>query len=260
MNYKDRNFDDLTRKFDSNIYGTSKGKLRHELILHYLQTRVLSQPEFSLQGEHRHHLRLLDAGGGTGEMTRSLAAMGYPVTLNDLSQTSLQVAREKCQEFAWVNYVAGSIQDMVQPKHFDLVTCHAVLEWVEDPAQLLEKLVSLTRSGGYLSITFYNQNAQLFSNMVYGNFQFVSGGMKKRNQVRLTPHSPLEPTVLYRLLDALPVTTVLKAGIRCFHDYVRDKEVVADKYDELLMLEKRYGTQEPYLSLGKYIQVILQVN
>lgn len=260
MKNKDRNFDGLASKFDSNIYGSSKGKLRHELILYYLQEHVLSKPEFSRENNQQKAMRILDAGGGTGEMTRSLAELGYPVTLNDLSEESLHVAQTKCAGLRNVHYLPGSIQNIPEHYPYDLVMCHAVLEWVENPSQLIQKLVSLTRSGGYVSITFYNQNAQLFGNMVYGNFQFVLGGLKKRNQVRLTPHSPLEPATILRILASLPVEVVLKAGIRCFHDYVRDKQALEEKFSELVMLEKRYGTQEPYLGLGKYIQVILRVD
>lgn len=259
MKNKDRNFDGLANKFDSNIYGSSKGKLRHELILHYLQKHILTEPAFSDQNKQQQTIRILDAGGGTGEMTRSLAELGYPVTLNDLSVESLDVAREKCAAFNNIHYLPGGIQAIPEQEPFDLVMCHAVLEWVENPEQLIHKLVALTRSGGYLSITFYNQNAQLFSNMVYGNFQFVLGGLKKRNQVRLTPHSPLEPATVFQILDTLSAQIVCKAGIRCFHDYVRDKQVLEEKYSELLTLEKRHGTQEPYLGLGKYIQVILKI-
>ena len=133
---------------------------------------------------------MYDAGGGTGEMTRALASLGHQVTLNDVSADSLAVAKEKCSDYTNISYRHSSIQAFPEEQKFDLVVCHAVLEWVSDAHELLDKLGTLLKPGGFLSLSFYNKDAQLFNNMLYGNFDFVQEGMKKRNQVRLTPHSP----------------------------------------------------------------------
>lgn len=248
MNKADRNFDDLVQKFDKNIYGTTKGRLRHELLLHGLTQHALPG----------NTMRILDAGGGTGEMTYSLAQLGHEVTLNDLSHDSLVVAKHKCAEFSDVNYECGPIASLTNTQQYDLVLCHAVMEWVADPEQLLVDLIAKVKSGGCVSISFFNLDAQLFGNMVYGNFHFVMSGMKKRNQVRLTPHSPVAPKQVLQWIDQLPANIMYKAGIRCFHDYLREKSLAEQKYSELLALEKQYCTVEPYLWLGKYFHVIFK--
>lgn len=246
MKKNDRNFDDLVQKFDSNIYGTSKGKLRHELLLHHLQQYVLGEEA----------LDVLDAGGGTGEMTRTLAALGHKVTLNDVSAESLSVGKEKCRDYPNTTYCHSTIQDLPEDKKYDLVVCHAVLEWVADAKALLSKLTTLIKPDGLLSLSFYNKDAQLFNNMLYGNFEFVQGGMKKRNQVRLTPHSPVSPQDVLKLFDDSTLTIIHKAGIRCFHDYLKQKEHAEQKYNELFALELQYGALEPYMWLGKYFQIL----
>ncbi len=254
MTKTDRNFDDLVQKFDTNIYGTSKGRLRHELLLHYLQEHISGLDI----GEGP--LDILDAGGGTGEMTRTLAALGHRITLNDISEESLAVAREKCREFSNVNYHLSPIHDVPKDKKYDLVICHAVMEWISDAELLLESLSGLLKPNGVLSLSFYNKDAQLFNNMLYGNFHFVMGGMKKRNQVRLTPHSPLSPSAVLLMFERLPLTILYKGGVRCFHDYLKEKELDEQKYRELFSLEVKYGCQEPYMWLGKYFHVIARLN
>lgn len=246
MKKADRNFDDLVNKFDNNIYGTTKGRLRHELLLHHLQEHVLKNTPMDI----------LDAGGGTGEMACALAALGHRVTVNDVSAESLGVAEEKCREYPDTRFYHGSIQDLSEEQQYDLVVCHAVLEWVEDAPALMLTLSNLVKPGGHLSLSFYNKDAQLFNNMLYGNFHFVLGGMKKRNQVRLTPHSPRAPQDILRMFDELPLNIINKAGIRCFHDYLKQKELAEQKYSELLTLELRHGSEEPYMWLGKYFQII----
>lgn len=246
----DRNFDDLAKKFDANIYGTSKGQLRHELLLHHLKKHVLNDAS---------PMQILDAGGGTGEMTRSLSELGHDVMLNDLSSDSLALAKSKCEAFPNTRFFHGSISDIPKNEQFDLVICHAVLEWVSDPKALLSDLVSLVKPGGHLSLSFYNLDAQRFGNLLYGNFDFVAAGMKKRNQVRLTPHSPVPPKEVLALFEPLPTEIIHQAGIRCFHDYLKDNQMATSKYDELYEMEVKYGSQEPYLWLGKYFQVIAKV-
>lgn len=245
---QDRNFDDLAKKFDANIYGTSKGQLRHELLLHHLKEHVLN---------HAQDLHVLDAGGGTGEMTRSLSELGHCVTLNDLSADSLSLAKEKCKDFPRTRYLNGAIADIPEVP-FDLVVCHAVLEWVSDPSALINDLIARVKPNGYLSLSFYNYDAQVFGNLLYGNFEFVASGMKRRNQVRLTPHSPAKPKDILNYFDSLPVEVIHKAGIRCIHDYLKDNQMATSKYDELYEMEVQFGSQEPYMWFGKYFHVIVK--
>ena len=84
----DQSFNSIANKFEKNIYGSSKGQLRHELLLYYLQnTLPLTKPG----------LNILDAGGGTGMMTEPLLRMGHSVTLNDLSEDVLELAQRKAR-------------------------------------------------------------------------------------------------------------------------------------------------------------------
>ncbi len=54
---------------------------------------------------------------------------------------------------------------------FDLVLCHAVLEWLAQPQQALHKLFGLIRPGGHLSLMFYNRDALIFRNLIRGNWR-----------------------------------------------------------------------------------------
>ena len=83
----------------------------------------------------------------------------------------------------------------------------------------MRKLVDLVKPGGHLSLSFFNHDAQLFGNMLYGNFNYVEQGMTTKNIVRLSPQNPQKPKVILSQLETLQVNILKQAGIRCFHDY-----------------------------------------
>lgn len=244
----DQNFDAIATKFEHNIYGSTKGKLRHELFLHHLNKTL---------DLHSKPLTVLDAGGGTGEMTLAMLALGHQLTLSDISAETLMLAKAK---FGAKDKVAIIQQDILNlaPTQYDLVICHAVLEWLKTPLPVIAKLVSLVKPGGYLSLSFFNQDAQRFSNIFYGNFDYVEQGMKVKNQVRLNPNNPQRPQDILAFVATMPLKVIHQTGIRCFHDYLKDKSQQTSHYEQIKRLEIQYGEQHPYLWLGKYFMIIAQ--
>ena len=244
----DQSFNSIANKFEKNIYGSSKGQLRHELLLHYLNnTLSLAKPG----------LNILDAGGGTGMMTAPLLNMGHKVTLNDLSQDVLELAREKLGHREGLRICQGEIQSIDETESFDLVICHAVLEWLQDPLEVIKKLVAVLRPGGHLSLSFFNKDAHRFGNLLYGNFDYVKADLKHKNTVRLNPNNALVPREVIAGLNSLGLEIIHTAGIRCIHDYLKQPDMQTSRYEEIKQMEMRYGTVEPYLWLGKYFHIIV---
>ena len=246
---QDQSFDKFADKFEKNIYGSTKGQLRHELLVHYLHDCIPlnTQP-----------LEVLDAGGGTGVMSQVMLNLNHKVTLSDISSEVLSLAKGKLGENINLDVQNKAILSLSTNKQYDLVVCHAVLEWLQNPFEVISKLVDLVKPGGYLSLSFFNYDAQLFGNMLYGNFDYVEQGMTTKNIVRLSPNNPQKPKIILSQLKNLPVQIIKKAGIRCFHDYLKQTEKQTSEYDQLKQLEIKYGSTEPYLWLGKYFLVIAQ--
>lgn len=243
----DQHFDSLANKFECNIYGTTKGKLRQAILLAQL-TPFLS-PE----------MQVLDIGAGTGVMAKALCEKGHRVTLVDASQAVLQLAQEKFNSTHDATFVHARLQELPTESPVDLLVCHAVLEWLDTPQQVLPILLKHIKPGGLLSLSFFNQQAFLFGNLLYGNFDYVQKGAKQANQVRLNPKQPLAPTTVMQWFDELPVELLFKGGVRCIHDYLKDKRHQHTQYQALQQLEIEYGQKEPYLWLGKYFHMILRL-
>src|SRR5690606_4679722 len=128
----DRNFDGLAARFRKNIYGGLKGQIRLAVLARDF-TEYLPIAPF---GDQSRPLRILDAGGGQGQFSLALAEAGHQVVLCDISADMLAVAAETLADKAWsgdVQLVHCAIQqlaDHIEDCQFDLVLCHAVMEWM----------------------------------------------------------------------------------------------------------------------------------
>ena len=254
----DRNFDDLAKRFKRNVYDRLKGDIRLAVLERDLQEFI---PAELLNAERP--LRILDAGGGQGQFSLSLAKLGHNVVLCDISAEMLKLAQQNCVEAGVEDRVQlhhGSIQSFADTpaEAFDLVLCHAVLEWVVQPQELLQTLVRLMAPKGYLSLTFYNVNSIKMKNLLRTNFQKVIDADFKGYRGSLTPTHPREPQEVYGWLSALPLQALCCSGIRCFHDYILEPEHRLREPQQQLALELQMSREEPWRSLGRYIHVLSQ--
>ncbi|GAB3106153.1 methyltransferase domain-containing protein [Pseudomaricurvus hydrocarbonicus] len=260
----DRNFDDLAHRFKRNVYDRLKGDIRLAILERDLSEFI---PEASwaveADGVAAQPMKILDAGGGQGQFSISLARQGHEVVLCDISAEMLKLAQQNCLEAGVADRVHlhhGPIQSLPASyrEQFDLVLCHAVLEWVVKPQELLQTLLAFSAPQGYFSLTFYNVNSIMMKNLLRTNFQKVIDDDYKGYRGSLTPTYPREPEAVYQWLAELPLEPLCCSGIRCFHDYILEPKHRMNEPQQQLSLELRLSRQEPWRSLGRYIHVLSQ--
>ncbi|MGL5947475.1 MAG: methyltransferase domain-containing protein [Aeromonas sp.] len=256
---QDQSFDGRAHKFARNIYASSKGRIRTTVVWQDIE-QALARLRATVGPRP---LRILDAGGGFGHFAQKLAALGHDVTLCDLSAEMLDLARAQIAQKGLgerIRLIQCAIQALPQQidGEFDLVLCHAVVEWLADPETTLQGLYPYVRTGGLLSLLFYNRRGLLFQSLVVGNFDYVQAGLKKKRQSPLTPTNPQWPEDVYGWLAQVGFTTLEKSGVRVIHDYMRHKTDQTEKFTDLLAMELAYCRQEPFVSLGRYIHVLAQ--
>lgn len=249
----DRNFDDLAQRFRANIYDNPKGEIRLASVWRELNTHL---PQLQ-QGSWA----VWDAGGGLGQLSGQFLTQGHRVVLSDISANMLAQARE-----ALTGYLAGgqlriehaAIQTMTECQCFDLVACHAVLEWVEDVDAVITRLASALRPGGYLSLMFYNRNTLILSNMIKGNLYKLRDQDFAGHPGGLTPPNPRDPQAILTLLERAGLQLLAKRGVRLCYDLmpraVRAERSVAD----MLAIDWQYGAQEPFWQLGRYVHLLVR--
>lgn len=250
----DRNFDNLAGRFSQNIYNTSKGMLRQAVLLRDLAE--LPQLNSSCA--------ILDVGGGQGQLALKLAALGHKLHLTDISAEMLAIAKEQAMQLGLshsLQITHSPLQQLVallSGQQYPLVMCHAVLEWLAEPEHAIKQLQQCVAPGGVLSLMFYNKDAHRLSNILYGNFDYVKADMKVKKPVKLNPQQPLVAAQVLTWCEQAGFVLRGKTGVRCFHDYLRDRSLQTSQYAELEALELQYNRQEPYASLGRYTHFLLQ--
>lgn len=241
----DRHFDGLGDKFATSLYGAARGKIRLAVLDHVLP-RMLD-----LHGQS-----VLDVGAGLGQMSAWFAEREHPVTLVEPAAEMLERARDALGDRS-ATFIQAPLQALPEQAAgpWSLVVCHAVLEWLGDPHAALHTLAELLVPGGQISLMVFNRDALRFSNVLKGNLdkaladRLAGTGQRQR----LTPISPLTHEEITNWAAECDLRVEAVAGIRVFHDYLRERQPSETELVKLIELERRYAMTEPYWRLGRYL-------
>ncbi|MGR9053055.1 MAG: methyltransferase domain-containing protein [Gammaproteobacteria bacterium] len=251
MNPKqDRNFDTLVDRFEQKVYGTDKGDWRLKLIKEDLADFFCTPPL----------LNIWDAGCGFAQISSELGACGHALTLCDVSEKMLARARQQFESkgvpATFHHAAAQSLAPSLPP--FDLVLCHALLEWLAEPVSALRIIAERVRSGGYLSLLFYNRNAMVYTNALKGGWrlQHLLDDSYLGKGKRLTPPNPQFPHEITALLNQWGFSIETHTGVRVFHDYLDNDVLAQSSRDELFRLEHRFCRMPTYRDMGRYVHLL----
>lgn len=254
----DHYFDSRAVRFAQNIYGTPKGEIRLAILWRDLQQHV---PWLS-DGQPK---KILDIGAGLGHFAIRLAALGHELTCVEPSREMLQQAQQNVADSLPehnIRFIESSLQQLPTEltEKFDLVICHAVLEWLAAPEQAIGLLVNWLRPDAYLSLMAYNLNGIVMRNLVRGNFRKVKTGEFAGDKRGLTPAQPLSPESVENWIAAAPLEVVQQSGIRVIYDYL--PRAIADErsLEDIIEMEMQFSGEPPYNRLGRYTHWLCQLN
>jgi S-adenosylmethionine-dependent methyltransferase len=243
----DRHFDLLAKRFAEKIYGSAKGAIRLAVLQEDLGEILPHAP-----------LRVLDVGAGLGHMALWLAERGHHVTLAEPAEPMLTAARERFaqagRQGCFVQLPWQALKEKVEGP-FDLILCHAVLEWLAEPASLLAALHSLTAPAGWLSLAFYNKDALIYRNLLKGHLRKLRRQAFAGEKHSLTPQRPLDPRELATQL-ASHWMVERTSGVRIVHDYMAPEFQARCTVAELLEMELAYRRHPAFIGLGRYLHWI----
>ncbi|MEX1239331.1 MAG: methyltransferase domain-containing protein [Cyclobacteriaceae bacterium] len=107
-------------------------------------------------------LRVLDAGCGTGAISKGIASHvgdeGH-VTGIDNTEAFINSGRETCKSVRNLKLIHADLFEFNPEEKFDLVVAARVLQWLSNPKEALKKLGSLLKPGGQISILDYDHEA-----------------------------------------------------------------------------------------------------
>ncbi|WP_227428758.1 methyltransferase domain-containing protein [Psychrobacter sp. I-STPA6b] len=253
----DRNFDPIADHFTDKVYGGLKGDIRLAVL-----KKDLSQAINTLISEQNRPLRILDIGAGLAQISIELADMGHEVTINDISINMLNKAKESITEstllesIRWLACPYQQLADKLQGE-YDLILCHALLEWLATPADIIAFFQQWLSPTGKLSLCFYNPASFIYRNLVMGNFNVLNNpNYKADNKRSLTPNNPVSYEEVSMWLEQAGFTIESVSGLRVFHDYSPLKRGGHTNPNAVVEMEVRYSTQEPFKWLGRYLHIL----
>ncbi|MCP3817438.1 methyltransferase domain-containing protein [Streptomyces sp. A3M-1-3] len=212
-------------------------------------------------------LRVLDVGMGQGTQALRLARAGHKVTGLESDPDMLNAARdalagEPAGIRERVRLIEGDGRDTgvhFLPGSFDVVLCHGVLMYVQEPDAMLAGLARMLAPGGLLSLLVRNADALAMRPGLSGDWPTALAAF---DTDAYTNRLGLE--VRADRLDALTKTLAgigapLHAwyGVRVFSDTAAgDAELpAAEELEQLLAAEDRAGRTDPYRRVAALIHL-----
>jgi S-adenosylmethionine-dependent methyltransferase len=244
-----------------------KGRVRFELLLGQVLEALPPAPA-----------RVVDVGGGTGQLGVALARRGYRVTVVDISPAMLATCAQRAsgegeEVAARVQTLQGDatqVAGLLGPASHDATLCHEVVSCVEDPGAVLDALGQVLRPGGVLSLTFVNRDWLVLRAGRQGAFPAALRLLDA--PFKPGPGSGAEPAgaslpmpagagnavtldELERQLAHAGFEPAGAAGVSVFAE-ARHDDLDSDELTQLVELERRVAGREPYRSSSHIVHLV----
>ncbi|MFC7216715.1 methyltransferase [Streptomyces polyrhachis] len=212
-------------------------------------------------------LDVLDTGGGTGNFAVPIAALGHRVTVVDPSPDALFGLQRRAAEAGVAERVRGvqgdvhGLFEVVERGGYDVVLCHGVLEYVDDPADGVRNAVAALRPAGLLSLLAAGAGGAVLSRALAGHFTAArralaspegSWGGSDPMPRRFTPEQ------LSGLLTAEGLEISAVHGVRIFSDLVAGglAEQEPGALDALLELEEAAAESPAFHAIAGQLHLL----
>ncbi|MFI6086735.1 class I SAM-dependent methyltransferase [Streptomyces sp. NPDC051218] len=212
-------------------------------------------------------LRVLDVGMGQGTQALRLARAGHKVT--GVEQDPAMVAAARAALGAEPEGIQGRVRIVegdgretgvhFLPGSFDVVLCHGVLMYVEEPDALLAGLARMLAPGGLLSLLVRNADALAMRPGLAGDWAGAMAAFEStvyRNRLGIEARADRLGAVSASLAG---IAAPLHAwyGVRVFTDQASDEALPPEEAElaALLAAEERAGRTDPYRRVAALLHV-----
>jgi S-adenosylmethionine-dependent methyltransferase len=236
---------------------TPEGRLRSDLSFANLQSFLPHKAKDSLCA--------LDAGCGTGATAVRLALLGMHVTLLDSSPAMLDIAKRTAQEAGVTDKVvlqhgdATRLTNLFHNASFDVILCHNVLEYLDEPiAVLCAAARSLRDSSAMLSVLVRNQAGEVFKAAIQaGDLAVAENNLTAEwgqeslygGRVRLFTSDSLQG-----MLKTASLAVIAERGVRVLADYLPSRISRSADYERIFELERKLSSRPEYAAVARYTQ------
>ncbi|MGP3981296.1 methyltransferase [Streptomyces sp. KR80] len=217
----------------------------------------------------REALDVLDTGGGTGKFAVPTARLGHRVTVVDPSPNALFALERRAAEDGVADRVRGvqgdahGLFDVVERGGYDVVLCHGVLEYVDDPAEGVRNAVDALRPSGTLSLLAAGLGGAVLARALAGHFtearQALSDPDGRWGEGDPVPRR-FTADQLSRLVTATGLEVSAVHGVRIFSDLVPGGLVDTEPgaVEALLKLEAAAAEHPAFQSVAASLHVLAE--
>jgi len=237
---------------------TPEGRLRTDLAFANLE-------DFLPRSQAEKSLCALDVGCGTGATAVRLARLGIHVTLLDSSPAMLDIAKRATQEAAVADKVvlqhgdATQLANLFRTRSFDVILCHNILEYCDDPGDVLRGAARALRdSSAMLSVLVRNRVGEVFKAAIQaGDLAAAKNGLTAEwgqeslygGRVRLFTSGSLRA-----MLTEASLAAIAERGVRVLADYLPPRVSRSADYERIFELERKLGSPPEYAAVARYTQ------
>lgn len=236
------------------LYGTLRGVVRMTLMERQLSGHIKRPPA-----------RICDVGGGAGHNSIPLARRGYEITILDPSEEMLQKARRMLDAEdetvrSRMELVLGSGEDASRifgEESFDVVLCHGVLIYLDNPDPLIEALSRIARPGAVVSILTKNADALAMRPALEGNYEEALAAFdtkRETNRLGIDTSADTVPELSVKLKE-YGIELERWYGVRVFTDHL-DDQAPGPGLPEVLEAEWEAGRRDPYRGVARLVHLV----
>jgi S-adenosylmethionine-dependent methyltransferase len=237
---------------------TFGGRLRSDLAFANLHDFLPQQAE--------QPLRALDLGCGTGATAVRLARLGIHVTVVDCSAAMLDIAQRAALEGGVAEKIvvkqgdAAQLAGLFPARSFDVILCHNILEYVDDPGAVLRDAARALRgSSAIVSVLVRTQAGEVLKAAILGDLDEAKNGLMAEwgeeslygGRVRLFSNDYMQ-----RMLKAASLTLIVERGVRVVADYLPPAVSRDAEYQRILELERKLGMRPEFAAVARYRQCL----
>jgi S-adenosylmethionine-dependent methyltransferase len=208
-------------------------------------------------------LRALDLGCGTGATAVRLARLGIHVTAVDCSTAMLDIAQRAAHEGGVAEKIvvkhgdAAQLASLFPARSFDVILCHNILEYVDDPGAVLRDAARALRgSSAIVSVLVRTQAGEILRAAIRaGDLHEAEDALMAEwgkeslygGRVRLFSNDYLQ-----RMLKAASLTRIVERGVRVVADYLPPAVSRDAEYQRILELERKLGMRSEFAAVARY--------
>ena len=210
--------------------------------------------------------RALDVGGGTGCASVPLAQLGFEVVLLDHCEEMLGIARQRAAasgaagRISFCHADAGCVHELFEDGAFDLIVCHNLLEYLEDPAAVTCNIARLMRGDALVSVLVRNRAGEVLRAAMKTDWKLAATNLsaaKVTDSLYGEPVRVFAPEDVRNILAGAGLEVIAEHGVRIFSDYLDLSDDLANEaYRQVFELERILGSQPQFAAIARYTQVI----